>query len=63
MTDKPAPQGAIEDRTLAGIKRVIRDVYPPDAAGDERMDDLIAQLRALDWPRSSETGGGDDARH
>jgi hypothetical protein len=57
MTDKPTAQ----ERIGPAIKRAIRDVYPPDAAGDERMDDLIAQLRGLDWPDSSK--GADDARH
>lgn len=49
--EEPLP-GTAEDRVLPGYKRAIRDVYAPDAAGDERMDGLLEQLRRLDWPKS-----------
>lgn len=51
MTGGPGNKtGTAETRVGPAVKRAIRDVFTPDAAGDERLDGLIEQLRSLDWP-------------
>lgn len=39
--------------------------YPPDHAADETLDQLIAQLGQVPWPRApaNHGEGGNDARH
>lgn len=48
--------GTVGDRVGSSTKRAIRDVFSPDGAGDERLDDLIEQLRQLNW--NTPTQGG-----
>jgi hypothetical protein len=41
----------------ANAGEAIASIYPPDAAGDEGLDDLIDRLRSIPHPQQTPPGG------